>query len=107
MRLYELAINDFRVRKVNFSDHFTSLPSSRCQSAVFPSIVSLYTQYRKILSYFFQTSGAFITFNLSETLEGRLLGEKRLLEKKYGTSFLLDNFSMLILNGFCGIPFSP
>ena len=31
MRIYELAINDFRVRKVNFGDHFTSLPGSRCQ----------------------------------------------------------------------------
>ena len=30
MRIYELAINDFWVRKVNFGDHFT-LPGSRCQ----------------------------------------------------------------------------
>ncbi len=50
-------------------------------STVFPSIASLYTQYRKIFSYFLQNSGAFITFNLSETLEGRLLGERRLLKE--------------------------
>ncbi len=50
-------------------------------SAVFPSMVSLYTKYCKIFSYFFQNSRAFITFNLSETLEGRLLGERRLLEE--------------------------
>ncbi len=31
MRLYELVINDLRVRKVNFGDHFTLLPGARCQ----------------------------------------------------------------------------
>ena len=50
-------------------------------SLVFPSMVSLYTQNRKIFSYFFQNNEAFITFNFSETLEGRLLGERRLLEE--------------------------
>ena len=64
-------------------------------SAVFPSMVSLYTKYRKIVSYLVQISGAFITFNLSETLEGRLLGERRLLEEiRYlvtGSCTLHDN----------------
>ncbi len=58
----------FRVRDVNigiFSEY----------------MVSLLTRFRKIFIFFFQKSGAFITFNLSETLEGRLLGERRLLEE--------------------------
>ncbi len=30
VRLYELAINDFPVRKVNFGDNFTLFPGSQC-----------------------------------------------------------------------------
>ena len=65
----------FRVRDVNigsFSEY----------------MVTLYTRYRKIFSHFFQNSGAFITFNLSETLEGCLLGERRLLEEIRYETFL-------------------
>ncbi len=82
MRLYQLAINDFQLRKVNFSDHFTSLPDSQCQyRQFFLSMVSLCTQYRKIFSYFFQNSGTFITFNLSGTLERHLLEEIRYVKR--------------------------
>ena len=49
--------------------------------AVFPSMVSLYTQYCKIFIYFCQNSGAFIMLNLSETLKGHSLGERLLLEE--------------------------
>ena len=49
MRLYELTINDFLVRKVIFGNHFTSFPGSRCQyRQFFPRMVSLNTHRKKI-----------------------------------------------------------
>ncbi len=53
------------------------------------SISAVFSEYGKLIHtilqdvqlFFFQNSGAFITFNLSETLVGRLLGERRLLEE--------------------------
>ncbi len=73
MRLYELVINDFRVRKVNFGDHFTSLSGSRCQYWQFFQAWNAYTHniarysaiFKKIAGVYFiqfvrNTGGAFI-----------------------------------------------
>ena len=81
MRLFELAINDFRVRKVNFGNHFTSLPGLLCQYRQFFEHGKLIHTILQDIQLFFSNSRAFISNNLSETLEGRLLEERHLLEE--------------------------